>query len=240
MSQVRSPFGSRRATIGAIAVAVCLIAGGSLQALITSVKPYAVSITGAYETRALLSAGDRVPLNPRNTNEYFFVTTGGATGAHELGRRSLRLNPSDPTRDATLSVIYNADRIIAAGGDIAISPDNVHVSGEYLMIQEDGTTESRAVMAAKGRDGSIWRFPLRQGNGVDLAAATRLVELDPPGRTGGPAVGPGVWETSGIVDASRLFGPRTWLFDVQAHSPTPAPAANTVEDGQLLLLVPTR
>jgi hypothetical protein len=49
-------------------------------------------------------------------------------------------------------------------------------------------------------------------------------------------VGPGVWETSGIIDASSLFGGDTWLFDVQAHSPTAAPAPNTVEDGQLLLL----
>ena len=31
------------------------------------------------------------------------------------------------------------------------------------MINEDGTTESRAVMAAKGRDGSIWRFDLVKG-----------------------------------------------------------------------------
>jgi hypothetical protein len=99
--------------------------------------------------------------NPRNTNEYFFVTTGGASGANVLGRLySLRLNPSDPTNDATLNVIYNADSVVAAGGDIALSPDNIDTSGDYLMVQEDGTTESRAVMAAKGRDGSIWRFRL--------------------------------------------------------------------------------
>ena len=53
---------------------------------------------------------------------------------------------------------------------------------------------------------------------------------------GAPPVGPGVWETSGIIDTAGLFGAGTWLFDVQAHSPTPAPKPNTVEDGQLLLL----
>jgi hypothetical protein len=31
--------------------------------------------------------------------------------------------------------------IAAAGGDIAVSPDNVDASGQYLMINEDGTTE---------------------------------------------------------------------------------------------------
>jgi hypothetical protein len=53
-------------------------------------------------------------------------------------------------------------------------------------------------------------------------------------------VNPGVWETSGIIDVSAIFGPDTWLSDVQAHSPTAAPggSAVTVEDGQLFLLRP--
>jgi hypothetical protein len=108
------------------------------------------------------------------------------------------------------------------------------------MINEDGTTESRAVMAAKGRDGSIWRFDLVGGPvGVDASSATRVAQLDPPGRDGIP-VGPGVWETSGIIDASGMFRADTWLSDVQAHPPTTPPggAAVTVEDGQLFLMSP--
>jgi hypothetical protein len=118
------------------------------------------------------------------------------------------------------------------------------VSRRYLMINEDGTTESRAVMAAKGRDGSIWRFDLAKGPvgavGVDASTATRVAQLDPPGRDGIP-VGPGVWETSGIIDTSTLFGANTWLSDAQAHPPTTPPAGSTVtvEDGQLFLLRPT-
>jgi hypothetical protein len=48
----------------------------------------------------------------------------------------------------------------------------------------------------------------------------------------------GVWETSGIVDAKRFFGGPSFLFDVQAHSPTTPPIGPnvTVEDGQLMLL----
>jgi hypothetical protein len=131
-------------------------------------------------------------------------------------------------------VLYNADQIVAAGGDIAISPDNLDVSEDYLMINEDGTASSRPVMASKNRDGSIWRFDIDEG-GVDVASALRVAELDPPGRDGVP-VGPGVWETSGIIDASHVYGDNTWLFDVQAHPPTAAPPTNTVEDGHLLLL----
>jgi Bacterial protein of unknown function (DUF839) len=184
--------------------------------------------------------------NPNNRNEFFFVTTGSSSGAdngvNELGRLySLRLHPGNPLKPATLTVVYNADPIVAAGGDIAISPDNIDTSSQYLMINEDGTTESRAVMAAKGRDGSIWRFDLTSGPvhavGVDASTATRVAQLDPPGRDGIP-VGPGVWETSGIIDTSAIFGADTWLSDVQAHPPTTAPAADTVEDGQLFLMTP--
>jgi Bacterial protein of unknown function (DUF839) len=187
--------------------------------------------------------------NPNNPNEFFFDTTGSSSGAdegvNELGRLySLRLDPGNPLKPATLSMVYNADTVVAAGGDIAISPDNLDVSRRYLMINEDGTTESRAVMAAKDRDGSIWRFDLVKGPtgavGVDTSTAARVAQLDPPGRDGIP-VGPGVWETSGIIDASALFGADTWLSDVQAHPPTTPPVGPTVtvEDGQLFLLRPS-
>jgi hypothetical protein len=186
--------------------------------------------------------------NSTNANELFFVTTGSSSGAddgvNELGRLySLRLHPGNPLKPAALTVVYNADTIVAGGGDIAISPDNIDASRQSLMINEDGTTESRAVMAAKGRDGSIWRFDLVRGPvgavGVDASTATRIAQLDPPGRDG-IAVGPGVWETSGIIDASGLFGADTWLSDVQAHPPTTAPGGSTVtvEDGQLFLMTP--
>jgi hypothetical protein len=132
----------------------------------------------------------------------------------------------------------NADQVIAAGGDTALSPDNIDVSRRYLMINEDGTgtpAGSRSVMAAKGRDGSIWRFKLKDGFVGVSSKGTRIVELDPPGRDGVnptlPAVWAGIWETSGMIDTGDLWGEGSWLFDVQAHSPTAAPAANTVRTG---------
>ncbi|MGH2590615.1 MAG: alkaline phosphatase PhoX [Actinomycetota bacterium] len=137
--------------------------------------------------------------NKKNKNHFFFVTTGGLAGENELGRLySLRINPSDPTAKGALRVVYEADEVIAGGGDIAISPDNVDTSDKYLMINEDGTTESRIVMGQKGRDGSIWRFKLNGGSGgVDVNSAKRIAELDPPGQLGGGTVGPGIWRPVG-------------------------------------------
>ncbi len=173
--------------------------------------------------------------------DYYFVTTGGNKAAgNELGRAyHLELNPGNPLKDAKLTVIYNADKVIAAGGDIAISPDNIDASSDYLMICEDGTTQSRAVMAAKGRDGSVWRLDLNTPAPLTGFKAERVAELNPPGRDGKP-VGLGIWETSGIIDGTALFGEDTWIYDVQAHPPTAAPnPATQAEDGQLLIMVPS-
>jgi hypothetical protein len=56
-----------------------------------------------------------------------------------------------------------------------------------------------------------------------------------------PALEPGTWESSGVINASRLLGEDQWLLDVQAHSlPEEQPGPNLVpdssvgEDGQLL------
>jgi hypothetical protein len=165
--------------------------------------------------------------------DFYFVTTGDGTG-NLLGRLyHLELNPGNPLQPATLSVVYNADQIIDAGGDVAISPDNIDTSADYIVICEDGTATSRPVMADKGRDGSIWRFDLHNN-----FAYERVAELSPPGRDGIP-VGPGIWETSGIIDTTSLFGQGSWLVDTQAHPPTTPPAPGTVEDGQLLIMVPS-
>lgn len=171
--------------------------------------------------------------SPGNPNDFYFDTTGGSV-ANALGRLyHLALNPHHVLGPATLTLMYNADQVIANSGDIAISPDNVGVSDDYIMICEDGTAQSRPVMGAKGRKGNIWQINRHTG------ALKNVAELTAVGRDG-IATGPGIWETSGIINTSALFGPDSWLFDVQAHSPTRAPFPTTVEDGQLLLMLRNR
>lgn len=174
----------------------------------------------------------------RNANEFYFNTTGDGLKAptvvgNHIGRTyRLNLDPRDVTGPCTLTLLYNADVIVAQNGDIALTPDNMDTSRDYLMVCEDGTGYSREVMANKGRQGLIWRYDLRH----DFAAEP-VVSVVPAGRDGRIA-GPGVWETSGIVNTESMYGRDTWLFDVQAHPPTKAPVEGTLEDGQILLLRP--
>jgi hypothetical protein len=187
-------------------------------------------------------------LQPGDPNELFFVTTGSSSGAddgvNELRRLySLRLHPRNPLTPAALTIVYNADTVVASGGDIAISPDNIDASGQSLMINEDGTTESRAVMAAKGRDGSIWRFDSEAGLvgavGVNVSTATRVAQLDPPGRDG-IAGRPGGLGDERHYRHVRPVRVRHVALRRPGAPPTTAPGGSsvTVEDGQLFLMTP--
>jgi uncharacterized protein DUF839 len=173
-----------------------------------------------------------------NRTDFFFVTTGdSALDGNALGRLyHLKLNRSGVLQPPGLEIVYNADSIVAARGDVAINPDNVETSRRHLMVVEDA--KDSGVLHDHGRDGGIWRFELRDGDlrtNVLRWTKTFVAEVTPPGRDG-VDVGVGDWEASGVLDASKWFGPGTWLFDVQAGDPTSAPAPGTVEDGQLLLL----
>jgi hypothetical protein len=175
----------------------------------------------------------------RDKNQFFFNSTGDTINTNVPGNhlgRTYRLdfNEDEITGPCILTLLYNADLVVAAGGDIALTPDNLDASKDYVMVCEDGTGFSRTVMTSKGRNGLIWRYDLKNNY-----AATKVVSLATPGRDG-TAIGAGVWESSGILDAEHLYGRNTWLFNVQAHPPTAAPAPNTTEDGQLLLLVPVK
>ncbi|MBL9199042.1 MAG: DUF839 domain-containing protein [Opitutaceae bacterium] len=173
-------------------------------------------------------------------NTFYFVTTGNGTG-NKLGRvYEVKFNPANILGTTTIKTIYNNDTVAAIGGDMAFAPDNIDTSKDYLMLQEDGTSDSRPEYAKRAREGSIWRLDLKNN-----FAAKRVAEMNPNGAVapaGGvpPVVGPGVWETSGIIDATDFFGADSWLTVVQAHGPSLAPAPNTVEDGQLLLMLPAR
>jgi hypothetical protein len=189
---------------------------------------------------------------PNAKRTFWFDTTGDQTSANEadphtneLGRLySLKFDGRDPLKGATLTQRYNADQLTAQQ-DGPLSPDNVTVTKRHIFVNEDGTgggapggTGSRDDMAARNRDGSIWKVPLASAG--DPSTFTRVGELI--GRSEGGrdniTTTSGIWETSGIVGSRHAFGRNTFLFDVQAHPPTTAPGGTTVtvEDGQLLLL----
>ncbi|MBK8181230.1 MAG: hypothetical protein IPK67_20590 [Planctomycetes bacterium] len=174
--------------------------------------------------------------NLRNKHNYLFVTTGGAAGANVLGRvYSLDLNYANPAGIARLTVAVNADQIVAGRRHGPQPGQRRHQPGlpDGLRGRHRGYTPRDDLQGPRRLDLALQPLGLL-GNQVELRHENRRAQ-SPGSRRRGPW-GAGVWETSGIIDATWLFGLDSWLFDVQAHGPTAAPAPNTVEDGQLLLL----
>jgi hypothetical protein len=182
--------------------------------------------------------------NRRDSREFWFNTTGEQVDdspdphLNELGRvYRLRLKGTDPRAGAVLTQEFNPDEL-APDEDGPLTPDNLDVTGRWIVDQEDGTGASRPEMEQRDRDGSIWMLPTATPG--DTATFRRVVELvgRSEGGRDGIRTGAGMWESSGIIDTSREFGRDTFLFDVQAHPPTTPPGGTmqTREDGQLLLL----
>jgi hypothetical protein len=168
----------------------------------------------------------------------------GTLGPYMNGRIfKLVLSEDDPLDVDELSILIDAD----AGGynnqNVLHNPDNVDTSTNSLMIQEDPGSHNGYAPGA-GPSARVWRYDLNSGTLVVVA------EVD---QSADPVAREGAWESSGVVDASAIFGPGAWLVNVQAHSlfvdqevrtvvdtsrtpPVTATLTFKREGGQLLLL----
>ena len=113
----------------------------------------------------------------------------GTVGFTDNGRIfKMVMNRNNPKLVNSLTILADGD---SADQRVAVpffSPDNVDTSRRSLMVQEDN------------ENARIWRYDLAAGTWEAVATVN-----DPDG------------ESSGIIDASRWFGPGAWLLDVQAH-----------------------
>lgn len=153
-----------------------------------------VSAMGAFDFDRI----EDIAVEPNDVGTLYFAETGRANAYASHGRiYKLTMDPDHP-KQATLSVVIDS----TAGDDI-FNPDNLGISDRTLVIQEDRNWY-------KSGYSRILVYDLVTG---DLAPVARL---DPD-----PDLveehGPGVWESSGIVDASAAFGEGWWFLTVQAH-----------------------
>jgi hypothetical protein len=137
--------------------------------------------------------------DPADPGVVYFADTGAKKSETKSGRLyRMSIDPAHPRR-ATLEVVLDGD----AGDDI-VNPDNLGISARALVIQEDRNDTASGFAR-------IQVYDLASGT---LAAVARLDPSEGAIERGG---GPGVWESSGVVDVSDFFGPGTWLVNVQAH-----------------------
>ncbi len=132
----------------------------------------------------------------------------------------IELDPFDPTIVRDIRVVLDGDE-----GDDLYRPRHIAADDFGVLIQE-----------APGRRGihpaRILRYEFRSQRLEPIAVC---VERDPQGRLLPEGTG-GVWESSGITDASDAFGEGAWLVTVEAPTVRDPFFRGRAGGGQLLLM----
>jgi 2',3'-cyclic-nucleotide 2'-phosphodiesterase/3'-nucleotidase/5'-nucleotidase len=134
-------------------------------------------------------------------------------------------------------IIYNADQLSEPDSGIR-SPDNLDWADDgYIYVQEDRSTADFG--QTSGEEASIWQLS-KTGK-----SATRIAQMDrtavPAGQSDPVPTDIGNWESSGVLDVSKLFKRRAGtllLGCTQAHSIRDGAIADEglVEGGQLFFM----
>jgi hypothetical protein len=145
----------------------------------------------------------------------------GTMGPYPNGRIfRMVLDDADPTQVDSLTVLIDSDPL-GPGNPLAMhQPDNLETTADSLLIQEDpGSHNQFALSNPAGVGARVWKYDLSTG------ALDAVIEVDQSlDESAGYDVDPsaaanrGAWESSGIIDASSIWGPGWFLIDVQAGS----------------------
>ncbi len=146
------------------------------------------------------------------------------------------LDKQDPTKVTSLTVLAEGDDNPVKTLAEVHQPDNLESTKSGLLVTEDpgssqqfpaGSTDANATTAR------LWFVPFAGVPDV-IANVNQSADggaTDVDGRTPGNW---GAWESTGVVDASSVFGPGAFLINVQAHTlwVEQAPGDDNNQDGQ--------
>ena len=152
--------------------------------------------------------------DPKNPNDFYFVTTASFTGKSRLWRLHFN-DPANPAAGGTIEMLLD-------GSEGQKMMDNITITDrEQILIQEDPGNQAHIA--------KIWRYSINQDT------LTLQAEHDPERFIpGAPSFLTQDEESSGIIDVSDILGEGWFLLDVQAHYNIGD--AELVEGGQLLAM----
>ena len=198
-------------------------------------KPNVVYVADTGEPRAL-------PGTPRLVRG-----PSGTIGPYSNGRIfKFVFDKKNPKVVKNLSILIDGDARGAAGVgalDLIHQPDNLETTKGFLYIQEDpGSHNQYAIGDPNGTPARIHEYDLKRNTLRTLATVNQGADEGPTDVD--PSTTParwGAWESSGIVDASSIFGKGAFLVDIQAPTlivEREVQATQTLEreGGQLLLI----
>lgn len=185
-----------------------------------------VAVVTSGSTRIEDIAYDKRP--GRNNVVYLADSGAGTAGPSAQGRSTngriwkMVLDRKDPTKVTSLSVLVDGDVAPVKTLNQMHQVDNLETTrGGSLLVTEDpgssqqfpaGSTDPNATTAR------LWRVPLDDPAAKEVVARVdQSADGGPTDVDGKPLSNLGSWESSGVVDASSVFGPGAFLVDVQAH-----------------------
>jgi len=184
---------------------------------------------------------------PGMENVVYVVDSGrGRTAAQSLDTPNFRstngrvwkmvLDPDDPTKVTSLTVHVEGDDNPVKTPTEIHQPDNLESTRTGIVVTEDpgssqqypfGSTDPTATTAR------LWYAPFTGAPQI-VAKVDQSADGGPTDVDGRAPGNLGAWESSGIVDASAVFGRGAFLIDVQAHTLwiEKAPGDDNNGDGQ--------
>jgi hypothetical protein len=169
-----------------------------------------------------------------NPNVVYVVDSGrGATSAggnpftSTNGRVwKLVLDRSDPTKVTSFSILIEGDDAPVKAVNEIHQPDNIESTANSLLITEDpgssqqfppgSDTPGSPNFDPAATSARIWQHDLATGTKRVVAKVNQSADEGPTDVDAAARGNLGAWESSGIVDASSVFGAGAFLVDVQA------------------------
>jgi hypothetical protein len=194
---------------------------------------------------------------PGMQNVVYLADSGrGTAGAPQQGRSTngriwkMVLDPSDPTKVTSLTILVDGDTSPVKSPGAIHQPDNLESTLNGLLVTEDpGSSQQFNPGDLNATTARLMHVSFAT-NAITVAARVdQSADEGPTDVDSAPAGRWGAWESTGVVDVSSVFGPDTFLVNVQAHSlwVDKAPGADNVapagpdftdkrEGGQLVLI----
>jgi hypothetical protein len=130
---------------------------------------------------------------------------------------------NDPKKVTSLSVFVEGDDSPVKTPTEIHQPDNLESTPNGVLVTEDPGS-SQQFPAGGGGDPNattarLWHVPLAGEAGKTIVARVdQSADGGPTDVDGRPPGNWGAWESTGIVDASQVFGPDMFLINIQAHT----------------------
>ena len=139
----------------------------------------------------------------------------------------LVLDKNDPTKVTSFSILIEGDDAAVKSVNEIHQPDNIESTPSSLLITEDPGSSQQFPIGSdqpgssnfdeRATTARLWQFDLATGTKRVAAKVNQSADEGPLDKDANPAKGSlGAWESSGIVDASSVFGPGAFFIDVQA------------------------